>query len=87
MINRVDPPELEIFRSSSNADNPFPSGTRIKLAGVYCAAATDAKEKVQVVDAREDPVWAESPTAKAGIYAYMGYPICWPKCLISSSPR
>ena len=33
---------------------------------------------VQVVDAREDPLWADSPTVAAGIFAYLGYPILWP---------
>lgn len=78
MTNLVDPPELAIFRFSSNSDNPFPSGTRMELAGIYCAAAMQEKQKLQVVDARKDPVWADSPTAKSGIFAYIGYPIYWP---------
>jgi len=27
MINRLAPPELEVFRSNRGHDNPFPSGT------------------------------------------------------------
>lgn len=78
MINRVEPPELEIFRSNVSADNPFPSGTRMQLAGVYCATAARKGHRVQVTDARVDPEWADSPTAKAGVYAYLGYPLFWP---------
>lgn len=78
MINRIDPPELEVFRSSMNADNPFPTGTRMPLMGVYCETAAERREKVEVTDARKDPEWVDSPTAKAGIYAYLGYPLMWP---------
>lgn len=78
MINKLDPPELEIFRSNISPDNPFPSGTRMEMAGVYCEAAAKRRQKVQVVDARKDPLWVDSPTAKAGIFAYIGYPIFWP---------
>ena len=34
MINRLEPPELAVFRSNNSPDNPFPSGTRMQLAGV-----------------------------------------------------
>ena len=78
MINRVEPPDLEIFRSNIGPDNPFPSGTSMPLAGVYCEMAAKRRALVQVTDAREDPEWADSPTAKAGIFAYMGYPLLWP---------
>ena len=78
MINRIDPPDLEIFCSNISPDNPFPSGTRMKMAGVYCEATAKKRQMVQVVDARKDPLWADSPTVKAGIVAYMGYPLLWP---------
>jgi hypothetical protein len=78
MINRLEPPDLEVFKSNFGAANPFPAGTRMPMMGVYCAAAAKQKKKLVITDAREDPVWAESPTAKAGIFAYLGYPICWP---------
>ena len=78
MINRLEPPELEVFRSNISPDNPFPSGTRMEMAGVYCATAAQRRERLQVDDARHDPLWADSPTAKAGIFAYLGFPLCWP---------
>lgn len=78
MINRLEPPELEIFRSNISSDNPFPSGTRMEMTGVYCEAAARRRKMVQVKDAREDPEWADSPTAKAGIFSYLGFPLFWP---------
>lgn len=78
MINRLSPSELEVFRSNNSPDNPFPAGTKMQSAGLYCEAAVKKRQKVLVQDARKDPVWADSPTAKAGIFAYMGYPVLWP---------
>jgi len=78
MINRLEPPDLEVFRSNMSLNNPFPSGTRMKMAGIYCETAAKKRQKIQVHDARKDPVWADSPTAKAGIFAYLGYPVFWP---------
>jgi hypothetical protein len=78
MINRLEPPELEIFRSSLSPGNPFTSGSRMQMMGLYCEAAAKRRGKVQVEDARADPEWAESPTAKAGILAYLGWPLLWP---------
>jgi signal transduction histidine kinase/ActR/RegA family two-component response regulator len=78
MINRLDPPYLEVFRSNVGSENPFPSGTRMPLEGIYCESAARTQNRVQVTDARKSPQWADSPTAKAGIYAYLGYPLLWP---------
>lgn len=78
MINKLDPPDLEILRSNSDPANPLPTGTRMPLMGLYCEAAAKEKKMLAVTDARKDPVWADSPTAKAGIFAYLGFPLCWP---------
>ncbi|MBN2440713.1 MAG: sensor domain-containing diguanylate cyclase [Spirochaetales bacterium] len=78
MINKLEGPELEVFRSNDNPDNPFPSGTRMLKAGVYCEYTARTGKKNRVVDARKDPLWVNSPTAKAGIYAYLGFPVYWP---------
>jgi len=78
MINRLEPPELEVFRSNISPNNPFPSGTRMQMAGIYCETAAKKRQRVQIEDARKDPLWADSPTAKAGIFAYLGYPVFWP---------
>jgi GAF domain-containing protein len=78
MINRLEPPELEIFRTNISPNNPFSSGTKMQMAGVYCASAAEKRRRLQVNDARKDPVWADSPTAKAGIFAYLGFPVLWP---------
>lgn len=78
MINRLEPPDLEVFRSNLSPENPFPTGARMPMMGLYCEAAAKRRKQVEVVDARKDPEWAQSPTAKAGIFAYLGFPLCWP---------
>ncbi len=78
MINRLEPPDLEVFRSNVSRANPFPSGTRMPMMGVYCETAARKRQSIRVEDARKDPVWADSPTAKAGIFAYLGFPVFWP---------
>jgi GAF domain-containing protein len=78
MINRVEPPDLEVFRSNISRDNPFPSGTRMPMLGIYCETTARTRQRNQVEDARNDPLWANSPTAKAGIFSYLGFPVFWP---------
>ncbi len=78
MINRLEPPELEIFRTNISPGNPFSSGARLQAAGLYCTAVAEKRRMLQVNDARKDPAWADSPTAKAGIFAYLGFPVFWP---------
>lgn len=78
MINRLEPPDLEVFRSNISRDNPFPSGTRMPMLGIYCETTARTRQRNQVEDARKDPLWANSPTANAGIFSYLGFPVFWP---------
>ncbi|MHB9027254.1 MAG: GAF domain-containing protein [Candidatus Latescibacterota bacterium] len=78
MINRVVPPDLEVFRSNTDSTNPFPSGTRMPMLGIYCAWVAENRQRLRVDDARKEAQWADSPTAGAGIFSYLGYPVLWP---------
>jgi c-di-GMP phosphodiesterase len=78
MINRIDASELEVFRSNISKDNPFTSGMRVPLLGVYCETTARTKMRLQVEDAQKDPVWANSPLTQLGILSYLGFPIFWP---------
>ncbi len=78
MINRIEPPLLEVFCSNVSKDNPFPTGTTMSLLGVYCETTARMRQRNMVEDAREDSQWAESPTAKAGVFSYLGFPVFWP---------
>ncbi len=78
LITRIEPPDLEIFRTNISRDNPFVSGSRMPMLGLYCEATARTRQRNCVEDARKDPLWANSPTAKAGIISYLGYPLFWP---------
>ena len=78
-INRLDPPELEAFRTNSGPENPMPSGIRMSLTEAYCRNTVMRQRQVIYTDARKDPEMAESIPVKAGFHAYMGYPLFWPE--------
>ncbi len=78
MINQVKSSELEVILSNTHKSNPFPSGTKMPTLGIYCETTARTRQKLQVDDARKDPFWANSPTAEAGIYSYLGFPVFWP---------
>ena len=45
---------------------------------LYCTDVAVRRRKLQVTDAGADQDWSDSPTAKAGIIAYLGVPLLWP---------
>lgn len=77
MINRILPPELEVFRSNISPESPIPSGTRLKMNGLYCTEVALRNQKLQISNALHDDHWSDSPTAKRGIIAYLGVPLLW----------
>ncbi len=78
LITRIEPPDLEIFRTNVGRNNPFATGSRMPMLGLYCEATAKTTRRNCVEDARKDALWADSPTAKAGIISYLGYPLLWP---------
>jgi PAS domain S-box-containing protein len=78
MVNRFDSNEIEVFRSSRQNPDLFPSGTRMPLLGVYCEATARMRQAYRVEDGRTDPVWSDSASVKNGIVSYLGYPLFWP---------
>jgi len=78
MINRLQPPELEVFMANSGSGTPLHSGTKMDMDGVYCTTVALRRDKLKINDASSDPEWSMSPTAKEGIISYMGVPLIWP---------
>ena len=78
MINRITPPELEVFRSSTVSEHMFPAGAHFPMAGLYCTHVASEKQYLSVPNALKDSRWADSLTAKVGVIAYTGYPLLWP---------
>jgi len=77
-ITRVDSPEIEIFKASSNSDSPFHEGLRVELANHYCEAVVQEKERLLLPDALASERWREAPEIEHHLISYMGYPLCLP---------
>lgn len=78
MINRIASSHLEVFRSNTNSSHIFPAGSEFPLSGLYCAHVAKEMKMLKLNNAHDDPVWADSPTAKLGVIAYVGFPLLWP---------
>ncbi len=78
ILTRVDPPEIEVVRSAQQNENPYKAGDKVAMANHYCETVITKKEKLQISYAPSDSVWYNAPEIKYGMYAYLGFPLCWP---------
>lgn len=78
LIMKVDPPDIEVFRSSETNINPYKTGDRAHLAGLYCETVIKTKEKLLVQNALKDKNWDKNPDIKLGMISYLGFPILYP---------
>jgi transcriptional regulator with GAF, ATPase, and Fis domain len=78
ILTRVDPPQIEVLRSAQLPENPYKSGDKVSMSKHYCEAVVTENRKLQVSYAPKDPLWNEAPEIQYGMYAYLGFPLCWP---------
>jgi two-component system response regulator HydG len=78
LIMKVESPYIDVFFSSESSDNPFKSGDRYRLAGVYCEKGIDTKKKLLVPNALKDKEWDSNPDLEYGMVSYLGFPLVWP---------
>jgi hypothetical protein len=78
ILTRVDPPQIEILRSAQVPANPYKAGDKVAMARHYCETVVTENRKLQVSFAPEDPLWDTAPEIAYGMYAYLGFPLCWP---------
>lgn len=78
LIMRIDPPYIEVFRSSDSEGNPYQRGDREHLAGLYCEEVMRTGEPLSIPNALKDERWKDNPDIKLGMIAYVGLPILWP---------
>lgn len=78
IITAVQPPQIEVFRSSSNPDNPYAAGTVVEMSGHYCEEVIRTRRALEIPDARQSPRWQNAPELEYGVVSYLGYPILWP---------
>jgi formate hydrogenlyase transcriptional activator len=79
LIMKVDPPQIEVFRSSATEGNPYRKGERSNLnSGLYCETVMKRRAPLLVPDALKNPEWDRNPDIKLGMTFYLGYPLSWP---------
>jgi PAS domain S-box-containing protein len=78
LIMKVEPPFIEVFRSSESSGNPYRVGDRELLAGLYCERVITSRKKLLVPNALKDPDWDKNPDIKLGMISYLGLPLLWP---------
>jgi PAS domain S-box-containing protein len=79
LIMKVDPPYLEVFKSSRSTNNPYKEGQRDLWAGLYCEATINSNKKLLVPNALTDSHWEDDNLdVKLGMISYLGFPLLWP---------
>jgi len=78
LIMKLDPPDIEVFRSSQSSKNPYKAGNREYLAGLYCERVVKTKDSILVPNALKDKEWDKNPDIKLGMISYLGFPLLWP---------
>ena len=78
LIMRIEPPYIEVFKTSETENNPYKVGDREKLEGLYCEYVVSHDNQLLVSNAIEDKQWKDNPDIELGMISYLGFPIKWP---------
>jgi diguanylate cyclase (GGDEF)-like protein/PAS domain S-box-containing protein len=78
LINNYQAPYLKVTKGSSNSENLFSEGTKLKVKGLYCEDVIKEKKSLEVNNAAVIKKWESSIYMENGLIAYLGYPILWP---------
>ncbi|KKK41336.1 MAG: Signal transduction histidine kinase [Candidatus Lokiarchaeum sp. GC14_75] len=80
LIMKLNPPYIEVFRSSETIDNPYKVGEKeyFDNSGLYCEHVIKTRNKLLVSDALKDENWNKNPDIKLGMISYLGFPLFWP---------
>ncbi|MGM0438187.1 MAG: HD domain-containing phosphohydrolase [Bacillota bacterium] len=78
LIMKVNPPYMEVFRTSKSKNNPYNVGDKEELSGLYCEEVIKTNEKLLVPNALKDNKWKNNPDVKLGMISYLGFPVKWP---------
>ena len=78
LIKQTKKPYIEIFKASSNLDNPYEEGARELLAGLYCEKTIVKGGKLEIADALSEGWPVDNSDIELGMISYLGLPIYWP---------
>ena len=94
LIMKVDPPKIQVFRTSQSQNNPYEVGDEEYLSGLYCERVITSDEMLHIPNALKDERWKENPDVELGMISYLGFPIKWPDgdffgtiCVLDSKER
>jgi len=79
VITHFSFPKLDIVRTNTSLENPLKAGMAIEMTDRYCEEVMKSRQSMLIPDARVSERWRNSPTAKSGYIAYLGYPIMNPQ--------
>ena len=79
LIMLVDEPYIEVFKASSNPDNPYEEGDRELLAGLYCEKTIQEGGECEINDALSEGWPVDNPDIELGLISYLGLPLYWPE--------
>ena len=84
LITKIEPPNIEVFRTSASANNPFHVGDSIRiekkrdLFTYYCEQVFSTKAPLHIANALEDESWDQTLGPQFGLISYLGVPILSP---------
>ena len=78
LITRIQDDQLEILQTSETEGNPFKAGMRVCMDESCCREAFKHPEGFRIPNLLKDQMWNNVPAVKAGLMAYMGFPLFWP---------
>lgn len=78
LIMKLENEVLEVFITSKSAGNPYKTGSKESLSGLYCETVIKSQKKLKVVNALNDKKWNNNPDIKLGMVSYLGFPLNFP---------
>ena len=84
LITKIEPPNIEVFRTSASANNPFHLGDSIRiekkrdLFSYYCEKVFSTKAPLHIANALEDEAWDQTLGPQFDLISYLGVPILSP---------
>ena len=78
LIMKAEPPYMKVLIASEGEDNPYQSGDKEEMDGLYCEHVIKTGESLNIPNALLDEDWNDNPDIELGMISYFGLPLYWP---------
>lgn len=82
VVCKLEPPHYSHYKvvaSSRSEGNPFPVDDTFAMdIGTFCETVIKSRDRLLVVNGRDDAVWNQAPEMQVGMVSYLGFPVFWP---------